>query len=155
MNDGDWPYHNGTRTIYRDGAKDVFKAGDAPTSQPVMLKSPWYNIDNQLGIIALQTPGAQVYDPKPTAAKGRLEQIFHLNQIDATKVKNDGRLPLATTALLFYPNDRAKDTADNAKKCKLGFSTNASVFRITLEDGTQVTIDLNDLKLDVHLRDTP
>jgi hypothetical protein len=155
MNDGDWPYHNGTRTIYRDGAKDVFKAGDAPTSQPVMLKSPWYNIDNQLGIIALQTPGAQVYDPKPTAAKGRLEQVFHLNQIDATKVKNDGRLPLATTALLFYPNDRAKDTADNAKKCKLGFSTNASVFRITLEDGSQITIDLNDLKLDVHLRDTP
>jgi hypothetical protein len=119
------------------------------------MKSAWYNIDDKMGIIALQAPGAQVYDPKPTAAKGRLEQIFHLNQYDVTKLSNDGKLPLGTTALLFYPGERGKDTADNARKCKLGFSTNASVFRITLEDGSQITIDLNDLKLTTQLKQAP
>jgi hypothetical protein len=155
MNDGDWPFHDGTRTIFHEGGQDIFKASDAATAQAKAMKSPWYNIDDKMGIIALQPAGAQVYDPKPTAAKGRLEQVFHLNQYDVTKLSNDGKLPLATTALLFYPGERGKDTADNARKCKLGFSTNASVFRITLEDGSQITIDLNDLKLTTQLKQAP
>jgi hypothetical protein len=152
LNESDWPYHNGTRMVYHDGGKDIFTATEAEKAQPVTMKSPWYNIDNVMGIIPLQAPGAQIYDPKPTAAKGRLEQVFHLNQMDITKLDLTNRGAFATTALVFYPGDRAKDSADDAKKCKLGFSTNSSVFRITLEDGSQVAIDLNDLKLTVQLK---
>jgi hypothetical protein len=153
LNDSDWPYHNGTRTIYRDGGKDVFKGADAaPTAPPVTMKSPWYNIDDKLGVIALQTSGAQNYDPRPTPAKGRIEQLFHLNPVDVTKLKPVANVPLATTALVFYPGERAKETGDFAKKCQLGFSTSASIFRITLDDGSRADIDLNDLKLSLHLK---
>ena len=152
LNDLNWPFHNATRTVHYDGGQIAFKASDARTSQPVTMKSPWYNLDDRLGIVCLQTNGAQVYDPRPTTAKGRLEQIFHLNQVDVKQLNLVSDRPFATTALVFYPGETAKETGAFAKKCNLGFSTSASIFRITLEDGAQVDIDLNDLKLSLQMK---
>ncbi len=108
LNDENWVYHDGKRTLKLDGGEKVFLPKDAETFE---ASSPWYNLDG-LGIVCLKTTGRQVYNARRSPVKARLEQLFHLNAIPAEATS-------AQTVLVFYPSQESDRTRDVAKRCKL------------------------------------
>lgn len=135
LNDPTWPYHDGSRTLHHPGGKHTFVAADAAGAAPVELDSRWYNLDDELGIVCLETGGRQVYAPEPTAARGRLEQLFHLN------VRSPGQAR-TQTAIIFYPGRTAAETATLAEACRLEAGEADERFAIVLDDGLRLEIDL-------------
>jgi hypothetical protein len=149
LNDKNWPYHDGTRTLAYDGGVKVFAAAEAKTGEPVELSSRWYNLDG-LGIVCLDASGRQRYMPQPTRASARLEQLFHLNSISIdtlTKVRSSA--PVAHSVLVFYPTQSIEQTRAAAKHCTLQSNAGADHVQLTLEDGIVVEFDLANMKMSV------
>jgi hypothetical protein len=140
LNDLHWAYHDGTRTLKYEGGETTFSAADAAGSEPVPLSSPWYNLDG-MGIAVLSSSGKQLYLPKPTAARCRLEQLFHLNH-------SESPTSLKPTVLVFYPAQTADATRAAAARCNVHQSND--VFDITLDDGARISVDLETLTVDTH-----
>lgn len=139
LNDRNWVYHDGERTLTYEGGERVFRADEAAGAKAMELSSPWYNLDG-LSIVCLKSSGKQVYNAKPSPIKARLEQVFTLS----------AALPdsPAETALVFYPNLDPQQTKDAASRCKL-VQPDAATRVVTLDDGKTVTIDLDHLSVGV------
>ncbi len=140
LNDANWPFHDGKRTVFHAGGERTFFAAQAKTDPPVTFASPWLNLDNQLGIVRLAAAGPAVYNPAPTGAAGRLEQRFHLST--AAGAATSAGAPLAFDAYVFYPNRDAAQTRAIAAKCALLSAPGANPLRLRLDDGMEVTFDL-------------
>ncbi len=78
LNDKGWVHGDGRRTLTYEGGRTVFQAWRTETDPPFEGSSRWYNLDG-MGMIVLSSSGKQLYQPKPTKAPGRLEQLFHVN----------------------------------------------------------------------------
>jgi hypothetical protein len=140
LNDKNWVYHNSRRTVrYQDGER-TFVAADAATEAPLQFHSHWLNIDDCLGVGVLTDSPSESYDPKPTRAAGRLEQILTLNNVSTEHV--DG----AHTAVVFYAGQTSQQTSQAAAKCSF-HAENDGQITITLDDGRVVQIDLSQLKI--------
>lgn len=150
LNDAQWPFHDGTRSIYHEGGEKVFAAAAAATDKPVELTSRWINVDQSLGIVRLASSGPAVYTPAPTNAAGRLEQRFNLNVVPASALAavSPGQL-LAHGVYVFYPNLTAEQTAKVAARCELLSAPEDAMVRLRLEDGLVVEFDLAALRLRV------
>lgn len=148
LNDENWPYHDGVRTLYYENGHRDFAAKQAATDKPFAIKSPWFNIDGKLGIIRLAATGDAVYEPAPTGAAGRLEQRFHLNTLSpATTARATPGKTISHSVFVLYPNQNAERTKNAAASCKLlGNSTDRCV-RLRLDDATEITIDLEKLQI--------
>jgi hypothetical protein len=144
LNDKRWVWHNGQRTISFEGGQRTFVAEQAAQDTPVEIKSRWVNIDDKLGIGVFGSQ-KQLYDPHPTRAAGRLEQLFHLNVIQQEKLNaaKSGDT-IAGTALVFYPGQNAQLTRTSVSKCDYA----DGVF--TLEDGTRIRFDLSGLSISIE-----
>ncbi len=140
LNDVNWPFHDGKRTVFHAGGERRFVAAQAVADQPVTFASPWLNLDNQLGIVRLASAGPAVYNPAPTAAAGRLEQRFHLSTISSVPAPAGG--PLAFNAYIFYPNLEAARTPAVAARCALLSAPGDNPVRLRLDDGVEVTFDV-------------
>ncbi len=139
LNDRNWVYHNGKRTLAFEGGERVFRADEAATGRAIELSSPWYDLDG-LGIVCLHSSGKQIYNAKPSAIKARLEQMFTLNVTSSDAP--------AEAAIIFYPNLDAQQTKDAAARCKV-VQPDAATRVITLDDGKTVTIDFDHLSAGV------
>lgn len=137
LNDLNWVYHDGERSIVYDGGRTTVPA-DA--TGDLHFRSKWFAIDG-LGIACLKSSG-QIYRKTPSPIKARREQVFVLNAIDATS-KGD-----AQTALVFYPGIDANQAQRQASACKLSQPDSAR-FAITLDDGKRINIDLNRLTVEL------
>lgn len=146
LNEPNWVYHNGKRTLYHVSGEQVFAAAgeDAPASE--MFNSPWYNVDDALGILVLKANGRQTYTPTHKQERGRVEQLLQLNSF----VPDDkaSSAPLAQTVAVFYPTQKHADTKRVAKAVKLE-PTGDDAFSIKLEDGKIVAVDLKKLTVTV------
>jgi hypothetical protein len=150
LNDANWPYHDGTRTVSFEGGSRTFAAAQAAEEGPVLLSSPWFNVDG-LGICILRASGQQVYVPQPTPAMGRLEQQFLLNTIPAEQLAAaEPSSVIGHSVFVFYPGQSVEQTRAAASRCRLLSEPAARVVRLTLEDDTKVTIDLDELSIDVE-----
>jgi hypothetical protein len=138
LNEPQWIYHNGLRTIFFDKGEITFSGKEAPTADPANLSSTWYNID-RLGIVVLASSRHQFYNPRPTKAAGRLEQLFHLNHPMPGE-------DLHPTVLVFYPDQPWEKTRELAGICTFGQPT-ASQFVITLDDTRIIAIDFANLTI--------
>lgn len=148
LNDVQWPYHDGTRTVFHEGGQTTFVAAQAATEPALELASRWINIDQSLGIVRLATSGPAVYTPAPTNAAGRLEQRFSLNVVPpATLTAAPAGQPLAHGVYVFYPNRTADQTAAAAAACMLLSAPGDKVVRLRLEDGLEIEFDLTALRL--------
>jgi len=146
LNDADWCFHNGERTMYHEDGKCVFTSkGDDET--PVHLKSRWFNIDNELGIVCLRSAG-QRYLPWHRPWRGRTRQLFSLNHTEIEDKEYLGE-NIAETAIVFYPGKGRRFTRKAATRCKIGRDHNSGDYVIRLEDGREITIDLVDLKMEI------
>ncbi len=148
LNDKEWVFHDGKRTlVYKDGEK-VFAAADADKGAPVALSSPWYNLDD-LGIICLKSSGEQIYNVKRSPTRGRLEQLFQLNHVPTPTIIAAGTdQPFAGTILVLYPNQTPDETRKTAGQCRLEAGKDALHFVIVMEDKSRIRVDLENLQLD-------
>ena len=141
LNDRNWVYHDAERTLYHDAGATPFDANAPSPPDDARLRSPWYNLDDALGIICLHSTGAQVYASRPTAARGRLEQLFHLNA--------SATVP-AASVLIFYPAQPASRTRDAAAACKLIASGEPERFDVILDDGKRLKVDLKAFNVEIR-----
>jgi hypothetical protein len=141
LNDKDWVYGDGRRTLTYDGGKMLFQAWRAGTEANFEPSYKWYNLDS-MGILVLASSGKQLYVPKPTKAAGRLEQLFHLNHPKSPD-------ELKPTAVVFYPAQTPEETAIISAKVKLE-SADENHFAITLDDGKVIAVDLDKLTVGVR-----
>jgi hypothetical protein len=140
LNDANWVYHMpATRTLHFAQGQATFDATKDADFHNIELTSPWYNLDNALGIVCLQTSGKQLYCERPTAARGRREQLLHLSDASA--------LP-AQSILVFYPAQAAARTRIAAARCKLIATADPKKFSIVLDDGKRLDFDLKRLNVD-------
>ncbi len=153
LNDSNWVYHNGKRTLYHSDGETVFTAtGTASDAAEIKFSSPWYNIDNELGIVCLKITGGQKYVANHNPSRGRIEQLFHLNNLEnpvlpIKRISKTKRL-LAETVLIFYPGQQWTDTRTVPEKCNIIVDPkNSSCYKIMLEDGKTIVFDLK--KLDI------
>jgi hypothetical protein len=90
---------------------------------------------------------SEVYDPRPTRAAGRLEQILTLNDLSPDEIKrlnpND---TLVRTALVFYAGQKSQQTSALVAKCSFHVESNGRI-AVTLDDGRAIQIDLSQLKI--------
>jgi len=150
LNDGHWPLHDGSRTVYFAGGRARFDAAKADADAPVEFPSPWLNLDRRLGIVRLAASGPAVYTPKPTGAAGRLEQRFDLNAVPGAALRGarPGR-PVAHGVFVFYPGQTEEQTAATAARCRLLSVPGEALVRLGLEDGWVIEFDLDALRLRV------
>lgn len=142
-NEPRWAYHGGDRTIYLDGGHRVFSCLSAASTETVVFpKSPWFNIDDRLGVVPVDCTGRAEYAPTCDVRAGRIEQLFHLNAQQIEAQPAGGSAPVAVTALVFYPGQEHKQTAAAATKCALSGSKATGSYTLTLDDGSVFTIDL-------------
>lgn len=146
LNDGAWVYHDGQRTLHHATGTHFFRASEAADGPPVELSSRWYNLDDKLGILCLQGSGRQIYHQQRTKARGRLEQLFHLNHVPAAAMPAQNAL-LATTAIVFYPGLDSEGTRAAAGASRIEPIQQTDGYRITLDDGTTAEIDLRELRV--------
>lgn len=149
LNDANWPFHDGHRTLaYQDGTR-VFTATDATREPAAEFKSPWLNLDG-LGIACLDVSGRARYVPTPTGAAGRLEQRFHLNAVAPGEFAQAKRGDvIAHSVLVFYPNRSAAQTVQIAARCTLLSQPGDRRIALRLDDGTDVSFDLEALHISV------
>ncbi|MBN1902524.1 hypothetical protein JW926_14450, partial [Candidatus Sumerlaeota bacterium] len=107
---------------------------------PVLLNSPWYNIDDDLGIVSLTESAKSCYIPNKKSVRGRVEQLFHLNYLE-----NPERFPVETV-LIFYPGWRKDETRIASEKCSL-LKPSPFVFHLKLEDGKKFSFDFENLSI--------
>lgn len=177
LNEPHWVYHDGTRTVHHEGGELTFTAAGEDHPEPVVFSSPWCNIDDMLGVILPGPARRQVYHPNHRPARGRVEQLFHLNSIDLTRLASQGapsplragnsdtdrqeqamqREPIARTILVFHPSQTRDATRAAAARTVLetgassgdsGADSDAGILR--LEDGTRVSWDLTELRITAH-----
>jgi len=146
-NDANWCFHNGRRTLYHDNGKTAFQA-EGEDETPVAFESKWFNIDNEMGIVCLRSVG-QRYLPFHKPWRGRLRQFFSLNYVEAGQEEFLGE-NIAETALVFYPGKGRRFTRNASARCKAGRDHHTGAYVIRLEDGKEITIDLVDLKVNIH-----
>jgi hypothetical protein len=147
LNDVDWPWHTGVRTLTSASGTHTFAATRAAQEDPVVFDSPWFHLDG-LGIVRVATSGPARYVPAPSGAAGRLEQRFHLNTTPASRVASSlSDQPLAHGLFVFYPGASAAQTAAYATRCRLESAPGNPQVRLHLDDGTAVHIDLAALTL--------
>jgi hypothetical protein len=141
LNDDNWVYHTGVgRTLHYDKGEQTFGASKSFDFRTVELTSPWYNLDDKLGVVRLNASGKQVYYERPTAgARGRREQLFSLNDCE--------RLP-ATAAVVFYPSQPSDKTRQAAGRCRFDAGKDPRRFSVTLEDGKRLDFNLNDFNIE-------
>jgi hypothetical protein len=140
LNDRDWVFHDGTRTLRFAQGESTFDAAKDANLRDVELSSRWYNLDDALGIVCVQGSGKQLYRERPTAgARGRREHLFHLNAA--------ARLP-AQSVLVFYPNQTAAGTRLAAGRCKFVAGADARHFAVVLDDGKRLEFDLQRLNVE-------
>jgi hypothetical protein len=152
LNDVNWPFHDGRRTLAHDGGTTIFAAANAALDTAAEFSSPWCNLDG-LGIVRLATSGRARYMPAPTGAAGRLEQRFHLNAMPAAALAEAKTGdPLAHGVFVFYPHQSAAQTRATAAQCALLSAPGDTIVRLRLEDATEVTFDLVALRIDVAPR---
>jgi hypothetical protein len=148
LNDANWPFHNGKRTITHEQGTAVFYATNSARDSALSLQARWLNLDG-LGIVRLDSSGPARYDPKPTSAAGRLEQRFHLN---ATPPASWSRAKtgevIAHSVLLFCPNQSPTETKSTAERCATESLDSGKRVSLRLGDGTNVFIDLENLRVD-------
>lgn len=153
LNDVQWPFHDGTRTIYHERGENTFRAADASSEAAVELSPRWINIDQALGVVRLAASGPAVYTPAPTNAAGRLEQRFNLNTVPTSVLAStQPGQALAHGVFVFYPNHTKEQTAAVAAQCTLLSAPGETVVRVRLEDGLEVEIDLGALRMSVAPR---
>jgi hypothetical protein len=145
VNDLRWVYGDGKRDLHHEGGRETFAAAGETTATPRSLKSRWYNLDDNLGIVCLWTSGRQTYVPNHKPDRGRIEQSFFLNSVGSVDAK-PGSI-LAESVLLFYPGQAHRDTQAIARKVNLEAQKGEGAYAISLEDGRNVTIDLNRLSI--------
>lgn len=139
LNEPGWVFHNGKRTLYNKNGEKVFSShGDEES--PVDLNSPWYNIDEELGIICISDSGNQRYIPNKKSVRGRVEQLLHLNYIEKPK-----RFPI-NTVLILYPGRNTEETQKASEKCKIT-KPDSSIYNLILEDGKKITFNLENLSI--------
>lgn len=147
LNDLNWPGHNGTRSLTHDGGTRTFLAAEAARAPAVTFHSRWFNLDG-LGIVCVAVSGEQRYVPTPTGAAGRLEQRFHLNAIPAASLARTERATLlAHSVLVFYPGQTIDATRRAAARCRLQSAADAPEIKLQLEDGGEVALDLERLRV--------
>jgi hypothetical protein len=146
LNETVWIYHNGRRRLLHAGGALEFLASNAQADDPVILSSPWFNIDDKLGILCLRATGEAVYDPRPSPARGRLEQLFHLNRIDPARLPADGS-PLAGSVIILHPAQPHEQTRAVAMRARLHEQAEPDIFTVVLEDGKSIGVDLNRLRM--------
>lgn len=149
LNDRQWVYHNGVRTLHHDGGKAQFLAGGAASGNATKFSSAWFNLDG-LGIVCLKSSGTQIYNARPSMTRGRLEQLFHLNHVSPEAIAAAGAAPFAGTVLVLYPNQAQGITQDMANKCKLEPGRDDYHFEIRLNDHRRIECDLENLKLKIQ-----
>ncbi len=148
LNDRNWPGHNGTRVLAYAGGARAFAAATAERDSAVDLPSRWFNLDG-LGIVGVAVSGAARYVPAPTGAAGRLEQRFHLNVVPAATLA--GAEPGTTLAYglwVFYPGQTAAATRDVAARCRLRGQAGDPKILLTLDDDSEVMLDLTHLRIE-------
>jgi hypothetical protein len=142
VNEERWPYHDGKRVLYHAGGDATFD-WKKQVSEPLRLKSKWYNIDDSLGILCMKSTGEAEYVPNWQPTRGRVEQLFHLNAVNPGEAE-PGTI-IAETVLVFYPGQKHEDTSKIAEKVEL---TVAKDGVYTLAHSTEtITADLNKLKI--------
>jgi hypothetical protein len=141
LNDRDWVHHErAARTLrFADGQHVFAAAKDENLRDVEFAGSPWFNLDDALGIIALRATGRALYQEKPTAARGRREQLFHLSA--------GAPLP-AQSVLVLYPSQTAARTRFTAGKCKLIPGDDPLRFSVALDDGKRLDFDLERLNVE-------
>jgi hypothetical protein len=140
LNDANWVYHTAaTRTLHYAQGQATFDATKDADFRDIEFASPWYNLDNALGIVCLQTTGRQLYRERPTAARGRREQLLHLNAA--------ATFP-ARAVLVFYPAQSAARTRAVAPKCRLIATADPQKFSVVLDDGKRLDFDLKRFNVD-------
>ncbi len=150
LNEARWVYHDGSRSVFHEGGEEVFTATGDDEPKPVAMNSKWVNLDDMLGVVCLGPTRRQVYHPNRKPARGRVEQLFHLNTVDlkdgrGSNAGKDGD-PVARTLLVFYPSQKHEATRDAAEKTKLD-PAGPVAGRVILEDGTTVSYDLSTLEI--------
>jgi hypothetical protein len=161
LNDANWVYHDGVRTVYHENGKNDFESSGPEAVEPVALSSKWHNLDDALGVVCLLGSGKQTYLPNHKPVRGRTEQSFCLNLVESattssiekaatpenkTGGKKDAIAPIAETALLFYPGQKHDATRAAAGKVKCERLDPGDRYRITLEDGKGLDVDFAILK---------
>lgn len=140
LNDINWPWHDGDRTLISQDGERVFVAKEAKAGEPFVSDSRWFNLDG-LGIVRAAASGKAIYNPVPTGATGRLEQLFHLNSVAVNEIPEaDPRTGIAHAVLIFYPDRSPADTEAAASNCDADWLDNNRL-RLTLEDDTLIAID--------------
>jgi hypothetical protein len=140
LNDRNWVYHDShARTVHYDKGDVTFSAAKDGGFRTVELNSPWYNVDDALGIVCLNASGKQVYYERPTSTPGRREQLWCLN--------DSPRLP-AASAIVFYPSQPADKTRRAAGRCKFVAGGDPRKFSVTLEDGKRLDFDLKEFNIE-------
>jgi len=152
LNDVNWVHHDGTRTLYSRQGEKTFSATGPEDEPPVELSSPWYNLDNALGILCLQTSGRQTYRPTHKPSRGRTEQLFCLNVVSpearSTMLPTFLGNAAAETVLIFCPAQKHEDTRDAAEKVVCERDAPTLIYRIRLADGKEVRVDLDALNVE-------
>lgn len=148
LNEARWVYHEPKRTLYSQAGQEVFSATAKSEKVARAMSSPWYNIDDALGIVCLAGSGKQSYLANTKSERGRVEQLFTLNAVDASKLAGEPGKPLAQTAIVFYPKQEHEATSKVAGKCQL--QQNGAKYEVSLEDGKKVSVDLDALSVEVR-----
>jgi hypothetical protein len=151
LNDKHWVYHDGVRTIHDANGELTVRAEDSAKPQAVFMTSPWVNIDDRLGVINLNSNPREEFDPQPTHAPGRLEQLFHLNAVSSDTVAHAkiGDV-IAADAFVFYPSQQNAQTSQFAAKCTLEPQSDPNVVALHLDDGTEISFNLSKLTAEVN-----
>jgi hypothetical protein len=151
LNDKQWVYHDGIRTIHSSNGELTAHADDTAKPQATFLTSPWINIDDRLGIVNLNANPREEFDPQPTHAPGRLEQLLHLNAVSSTTIAHarPGDV-IAADAFIFYPSQQSAQTTQIAAQCKLEPQTDPNLVAVHLDDGTRISFNLSKLTVEVN-----
>jgi hypothetical protein len=151
LNDKHWVYHDGTRTLHFSTGNLIVRADDTAKAQPAFLASPWINIDDQLGIVNLNPHPREEFDPQPTHAPGRLEQLLHLNAVSSSTIAHaKPGDTIAADAFIFYPAQQSAQTAQIATQCKLEPQSDPNRMTIHLDDSTGITFNLSQFSIEVN-----
>lgn len=143
LNDPNWPAHpSASRKLVWDKGEKTFEAKNAKTDDVLNIQSPWYNIDG-MGILILNPDQKQQYNPKPSAAMGRLEQLFHLNHLEDTSKS-------VTTVNVFCPGQTPDQTRLQIQ------SSDATIARgkvtVRLDGRQEFIVDLDHLTVEPRTR---
>lgn len=147
LNDKNWVWHDGSRTIYGDNSAIISDVKDGREAQPREFTSSWVNVDDKLGIVI---PGGSrhTYDDNKTHGNGRLEQLLNLNAISSVDHAEPTSAPVARTVLVLYPGQTHKQTESLAAQVKAEWKADG-MCELTLDDGALVSAGLSSSTISV------